>query len=247
MKLIYLIYLWTNPRAGCEFIDCIYFHLYFQTPFINYLLLNLCSWLCKLHKICNLCMGLDSYFKQEAGLNKPLGLNFLERSSRTLAWFSSSFLLLFRQHRQCQSHSQQENWATFKMLQPNVDFQLHCHHLCLVCIYMCTVLQIWPLDMSKHHANVSEPGLKVITATQSSGWETSQIFALVQDRFCSLHGFLYCHSYFLLTHRDSSELAQVYSDKLLLLCLSWQHGQIPRSLMSPLQPTLITFADYKHS
>lgn len=44
---------------------------------------------------------------------------------------------------------------------------------------MYTVLQTWPLDVSKYHADVSEPGLKVITATQSSGWEISQIFALV--------------------------------------------------------------------
>lgn len=44
---------------------------------------------------------------------------------------------------------------------------------------MCIVLQTWPLDMSKYHAEMSEPGLKVISATQTSGWEISQIFALV--------------------------------------------------------------------
>lgn len=105
MKLMYLIYSWTNSKAGREFIDCICFPLYFQTPFISCLFLVLCSWLCKLHKICDLCMALDSYFMQEVGLNKPLRLNFLERNSRTLAWFSSCFLLLFfRLHRQCQRH-----------------------------------------------------------------------------------------------------------------------------------------------
>lgn len=36
MKLIYLIYSWTNPKAGCEFIDCIYFTLCFQTPFMSF-------------------------------------------------------------------------------------------------------------------------------------------------------------------------------------------------------------------
>lgn len=81
---------------------------------------------------------------------------------------------------------------------------------------MCIVLQIWSLDMSKYHADLSEPALNVITATQSSGWETSRILALVWDGFCSLHGSLYCHSYFLLVTRDSFKLVQVYSDKLVI-------------------------------
>lgn len=32
---------------------------------------------------------------------------------------------------------------------------------------MCTVLQTWLSDMSKYQADVSEPGLKVISATRT--------------------------------------------------------------------------------
>lgn len=35
-----------------------------------------------LHKISDLYVDLDSHFKQEDGLKKPLGFNFLERNSR---------------------------------------------------------------------------------------------------------------------------------------------------------------------
>lgn len=102
MKLMYLIYSWIDLKPGCEFTDCICFPHRFQTLFINCLFLIPCSWLCKWHKISD--MALDSYFKQEVGLTKPLVLNFLERNRRGWLGFLYLFFSFFRQYRPCQSH-----------------------------------------------------------------------------------------------------------------------------------------------